>query len=120
MGGLAAAVRSFAQAQADVQSMARSKLPRRRHAARIGLVTLARLLEEVEPFRLRWALEHWPYPVAKLTRTLMPGSAKLAPAVLAGEKDLLKTAWERLRLEERLDEQWPERGGDREHGGRST
>jgi hypothetical protein len=109
-----------AQAQADVQSMARSKLPRRRHAARIGLVTVARLLEDVEPFRLRWALEHWPYPVAKLTRTLMPGSTKLAPAVLAGEKDLLKTAWERLRLEERQDEPWPEPGGDREDGGRST
>ncbi len=109
-----------AQAQADVQSMARSKLPRRRHAARIGLVTLARLLEDNEPFRLRWALEHWPYPVAKLARTLMPGSTKVAPAVLAGETDLLKTAWERLRLEERLDEPWPEPGGHREDGGRST
>ena len=65
-----------AAALADVQSMARSKLPRRRHAARIGLLTLARLLADFEPFRLRWALQHWPYPIVKLIRSLMSSPAK--------------------------------------------
>ena len=36
-----------------------------------GCFTLARLLADFEPFRLRWALEHWPYPIVKLTRSLM-------------------------------------------------
>lgn len=36
----------------------------------LGLVTLGRLLEEVEPFRARWAVQHLPYPVAKAVRAL--------------------------------------------------
>ena len=74
-----------------------------------GLFTLARLLADLEPFRLRWALQHWPYPIVKLTRSLISSPAKPTPAVLAGETELLKTAWERLRLEERLDEDGPRR-----------
>ena len=94
-------------ALADVQSIVNSKLPRRHHAARIGLLTLARLLADLEPFRLRWALQHWPYPIVKLTRSLM-SSTKRTPAILAGETELLKTAWERLTLEGRLETRWPE------------
>ena len=36
--------------------------------ARIGLLTIARLLADCEPFRVRWALQHWPYAIAKLVR----------------------------------------------------
>jgi hypothetical protein len=109
-----------ALARADVQSLARTKLPWRRRAARIGLLTLARLLADVEPFRLRWALQHWPYPVVKLARSLMSGSMNKTPALLAGEAELLKTAWERLRLEERLQQRWPEAGGGDEDESRAT
>ena len=63
-------------ARADVQSIVASKLPRRQPAARIGLLTLSRLLADVEPFRLRWALQHWPYPIVKLTRSLMSAATK--------------------------------------------
>jgi hypothetical protein len=97
-------------ARADVQSIVASKLPRRHHAARIGLLTLSRLLADVEPFRLRWALQHWPYPIVKLTRSLMSAATKRSAAMLAGETDVLKTAWERLTLEVRLAHRWPEPG----------
>ncbi len=71
--------------------MAGLKLPKRRLAARLGLVSLARLLADFEPFRLRWALQHWPYPVVKQARSLMSGAAKRTPGELAGETELLKT-----------------------------
>ena len=93
-----------ARARADVQSIAQTKLPRRLHAARIGLFTVARLLADSEPFRLRWALQHWPYPIVKLTRSLMSDATSRAPVILRGEAQVLKTAWERLTLEGRLDE----------------
>jgi hypothetical protein len=109
-----------ALAQTDVQSIAGSKLPRRRHAARLGLLTVARLLADFEPFRLRWALQHWPYPIVKLTRSLMSGPAQRTAAMIAGETDLLKTAWERLRLEGRLEERSRQPGDLDEDESRST
>ena len=60
-----------AVARHDVKSPPGSKLPRRRRTARLGLLTIARLLVDCEPFRVRWALQHWPYSIAKLTRSLM-------------------------------------------------
>jgi hypothetical protein len=110
----------LALARTDVQSIAGSKLPRRRHTARLGLVTLARLLADFEPFRLRWALQHWPYPIVKLTRSLLSGSAHSTATVIAGETELLKTAWERLRLEGRLAQSWREPGGGDIDESRST
>jgi hypothetical protein len=83
----------------DVQAPAVAKLPRRRRAARIGLLTIARLLADCEPFRVRWALQHWPYPIAKLTRSLMPPASKRSTTVSRGEALVLKTAWDRLNLE---------------------
>ena len=106
-------------ARSDVQSLAGLKLPKRRLAARLGLLSLARLLADFEPFRLRWALQHWPYPVVKQTRSLMSGAAKRTPGEFAGETELLKTAWERLRLEGRLQESYREPGDGGENESRS-
>jgi len=103
-----------ARAHADAELISRMKLPRRLHAARLGLFTLARLLADCEPFRLRWALQHWPYPIVKITRSLMADASSRTPGVLRGESQLLKSAWERLRLEGRMTEPWPVRGSDQE------
>jgi hypothetical protein len=102
------------RAGTDVHSIAQTKLPRRVHAARIGLFTVARLLADCEPFRLRWALEHWPYPIVKLTRSLMSDASSRTPVILRGEAQLLKSAWERLTLEGRLAEPWPGSGVENE------
>jgi hypothetical protein len=97
-----------ALARQDVQAAINSNVPRRHVASRIGLVTLARLLADCEPFRLRFALEHWPYTIAKLTRSLMPPAGKRPGALLHEELVVLKTAWERLNLEGRLTIPWPD------------
>ena len=60
----------------DIRATPAGKLSPRRLAARIGLLTIARLLSDCEPFRVRWALQHWPYTIAKLVRTLMPPAVK--------------------------------------------
>ena len=97
-------------ARRDVETIRTSRLPPRRQAARIGLATIARLLADSEPFRLRWALQHWPYPLAKLIRSLMT-PAHTRPATLSEcETLILKTAWDRLNLEGRLALGWPQSG----------
>ena len=108
MNGFAAgSVRSNRNSQRapapTLNSIAQTKLPRRLHAARIGLFTVARLLADSEPFRLRWALQHWPYPIVKLTRSLMSDASSRTPVILRGEAQVLKSAWERLTLEGRLE-----------------
>jgi hypothetical protein len=108
-----------ALARTDVRSVGGSKRRRRHYAARIGLFTLARLLADLEPVRLRWALQHWPYPIAKLTRSLLSGAPKRGSAIFAAESDLFEAAWERLRLEGRLAHSWPETDG-KDHESRST
>jgi len=100
------------QAQTDIQSISAPKVPRRHHAARIGLGTLGRLLANCEPFRVRWALQHWPYPVTKLVRFLMGAASNRSASLLQSESLVLKTAWDRLTLEGRLAMPWP--GPDRE------
>jgi hypothetical protein len=89
-------------ARHDVEAGRSSTLPLRRHKARIGLVTFARLLADAEPFRLRWALQHWPYPIAKLVRSLMPPTGRRSTSLLDWESLVLKTAWDRLNVEGRL------------------
>ncbi len=108
-----------AQVRRDVQAAAAAKVPRRHQAARLGLVTIARLLGDFEPFRLRWALQHWPYPIAKLIRSLMAPARERGASLLRGESLVLKTAWYHLRLEGRLPMDWPDdaRAG-RQDGGR--
>jgi len=105
---LAAAGSEFqAAVREDVQAVVSSKTPYRHQAARIGLLTFARLLAECELFRLRWALQHWPYPIAKLTRSLIPFAAGRSSFLSDGESLVLKTAWDRLTLEGRLSMSWP-------------
>lgn len=80
-------------ARHDTRAVAPSaKLPTRLRAARIGLITFARLLSECEPFRVRWALQHWPYPIAKLTRSLIPPAEKRSEVVIQAEAEILSLA----------------------------
>lgn len=80
--------------------------PRRKYAA-VGLITLARLIRAIEAHRARWAIQHIPYPVAKLVGTLGGGdhvgrSGLPARAILAWEAWILEAAWARLLAEGRL------------------
>ncbi len=95
------------QVSRDLQSKSLAKVPGRYLAARLGVQTLARLLAGCEPFRLRWALQHWPYPIAKLIRSLMPSPMQQPAWRSHGESLILKTAWERLNLEDKLARPWP-------------
>jgi len=111
-GRLAAAGSEFqAEARREVRAGVSSRIALRHHPARFGLVTFGRLLAECEPFRVRWALQHWPYRMAKLTRSLIPLADKQPPFVLEGESLVLKTVWDRLTLEGRLSIPWPDSGG---------
>jgi hypothetical protein len=94
------------QARRDVQAGS-ANVPSRHGAARIGLLTIARLLADCEPFRVRWALQHWPYPLAKLTRSLMPPASQRSAHWLQWEFIVLRAAWDRLGLEGRLPMAWP-------------
>jgi hypothetical protein len=96
-----------AVARHDIKSLQDARLPRRRRTVRLGLLTIARLLVDCEPFRVRWALQHWPYTIAKLARSLMKVDAKRSSVVRQVESQVLKTAWDRLNLEERLKMAWP-------------
>jgi hypothetical protein len=81
---------------------------RGRNLALLGLATAARLLADCDPFRVRWALQHLPYPVAKRVRSLMPAPEKRSGAAARLEALLLKTAWRRLTLEGRISPPHPE------------
>jgi hypothetical protein len=96
-----------AVARHDVRSHPGTNLPGRRRTARLGLLTIARLLAGGEPFRVRWALQHWPYTIAKLTRSLMPPESKRSSVIMQVESLVLKTAWDRLNLEGRSSRPWP-------------
>lgn len=80
--------------------------------ARLGMVTIARLLDEAEPHRVRWALQHVPYPVAKLMRSLMSTRPKRDPALFRCETEILRIAWDGLRQHGRLPR---DSGGALEH-----
>lgn len=69
--------------------------------SRLGVVTLGRLLADVEPQRARWALQHLPYPAAKVIRSYMKLNSALAtPADLVEwENQILRAARERLAEE---------------------
>ncbi|SIN84938.1 hypothetical protein SAMN05444166_1257 [Singulisphaera sp. GP187] len=68
----------------------------------IGLITFARLLGAGEPYRVRWALQHLPYSVARLLRTQMTRAKSSVPAVLGWESALLQFVWDQLRDEGRV------------------
>jgi hypothetical protein len=89
-------------ASRDLRTVVRWENSRRRQVALLGLATMARLLADCDPFRVRWTLQHLPYPIAKRIRSLMPGPQKRSIAASCLESLLLKTAWERLTLEGRV------------------
>ena len=64
----------------------------RRSTARLGLVTVGRLLTAVEPHRTRWALQHVPYPIAKVIRAEIEWMNPLPSAWLRGEQKVLQQA----------------------------
>lgn len=72
--------------------------------ASVGLLTLARLLDVEEPFRVRWALQHLPYALAKSVRTLMRPRQRHDPALLPWESAILAAATDRLRDEARFSD----------------
>jgi hypothetical protein len=88
-----------ARAVRDVESMDREG---RHLQARLGWLTLSRLLAGAEPYRVRWALQHLPYPVAKATRALMPPASRQNSGWLRWEEAVLRNSWNRLRSEGRL------------------
>ncbi len=92
----------------DVAASLSLRLTPRRRIARLGLLTVARLLADSEPFRCRWALQHWPYPAVKWVRAMMPRTAGAESPPGQGEPRILKAAWERLSLEGRLGLAWPD------------
>lgn len=86
----------LAVARHDIRLTPADRLPPRRLPARIGVLTIARLLAVGEPFRVRWALQHWPYGIAKLVRSLMPPDAKRTPVMMSVESAVLRACWDRL------------------------
>jgi hypothetical protein len=97
-----AEVELTALAAKDVRAVAAVGVPHRHADARIGLTTIARLLAATEPVRLRWALQHWPYPLAKVIRLLMAQTPNRPPWLSRGESLILQAARERLELERKL------------------
>jgi hypothetical protein len=91
----------------DLERVQKARVGRRRRTALLGLVTLARLLADCEPFRVRWALQHLPYPIVKRVRSLMPPDPKRSDAVARLEDLILRTAWDRLVLEDRIATPYP-------------
>lgn len=71
-----------------------------RHAlAGLGLTTLGRLLGQADPHRLRWALQHRPYSIAKRLRVAASQPQAMVKAVIAWEGRFLDLALERLDFE---------------------
>jgi hypothetical protein len=75
-----------------VQSRVVSRLPGR-SLARFGLVSVGRLLALSQPYRIRWALQHLPYTMA---RSIRPWIKESEATVAARERVILRIAWDRL------------------------
>ncbi|HEY2158418.1 MAG TPA: hypothetical protein VGH33_22500 [Isosphaeraceae bacterium] len=74
----------------------------RHRLAGTGLATLGRLFAKVEPYRVRWALQHVAYPVAKRLRIAASRPEATIREVQELEARVLDAAWDRLREEGRL------------------
>jgi hypothetical protein len=74
----------------------------RHRLAGTGLATLGRLLARAEPYRVRWALQHVAYPVAKRLRVAASRPEASVREVQELEARVLDAAWGRLREEGRL------------------
>ncbi len=73
----------------------------RHRLAGFGLSTLGRLLNRADPYRVRWALQHVPYPIAKRLRIAASRPEASVREVIALEGRILGAALERLRTEGR-------------------
>jgi hypothetical protein len=107
---LAVFERAWSKASPSLRNYARhdyrhflESLPRTRLQSqvwgRFGLVTFGRLLAAAEPYRVRWALQHVPYFLARELRHSIHAEGGTAAAT---EERVLRTAWDRLALEGRL------------------
>jgi hypothetical protein len=97
-------------ARRDFEMIAKARVEDRRRMPLLGLVTLARLLADCEPFRARWALQHLPYPIVKRIRSLMPAASRRVEAVSRLESLILRAAWDRLIGEARIAIPFPSDG----------
>ena len=91
-------------ARAEFESI---ETDRRWKFAAVGLLTVARLLKGSDPHRVRWAIQHLPYPIAKrfgkLAASHNSGSKALPfRAVQAWESWIMEAAWARLLSEGRF------------------
>ena len=91
-------------ARAEFESI---EADRRWKFAAVGLLTVARLLKGCDPHRVRWAIQHLPYPVAKrfgkLAGSHSSGSKTLpSRAIQAWESWIMEAAWARLLSEGRF------------------
>jgi hypothetical protein len=100
LGSLDSRAREWARR--EIQTLLQGQLIGRRQISLLGLGSMARLLADCDPFRVRWTLQHLPYAIAKRIRSLMTVSSKPSIAVARLDSLLLKTAWERLTLEGRV------------------
>ena len=69
----------------------------RRSNARLGLVTVGRLLTRVEPHRVRWALQHLPYAITKVIRAEIEWMNPLPSAWFRGEQRMFEVALKHAR-----------------------
>lgn len=74
--------------------------------ALLGLTTLARLLVEADPYRVRWALQHIPYSTARSLRSLMGPPGRHQPMLARWETDVLRAGWTLLHERGRIVEPW--------------
>jgi hypothetical protein len=72
----------------------------------LGQTTIARLLQTADPYRLRWVLQHLPYPVARQLRVLAGPAGQRSPTLATLEAVILRAAWIVLHREGVLDEPW--------------
>ena len=75
-----------------------SRIPARRRSARLGLLTIARLVA-VRAISTTLVFAALAVPFAKLIRTLMPTATDRHSSHWEVESLILKTAWDRLNLE---------------------
>ena len=84
-----AAKSSEALMSSDIASLWRFS---ERIASGLGLITLGRLAANVDPYRLRWALQHVPYPIARMIRQTSASGNAGKDRVVAWEFGTLRTA----------------------------
>ena len=68
--------------------------------AGLGLLTVGRLLAAADPYRVRWALQHLPYGLAKVVRNRIEATEN---PCREWESLVLQSAWIRLEAEGRID-----------------